>query len=96
MAPKIVGAVRQDAYFELAERARPAIERCNADQARRSVRIDVMIGMGKITIAQPAVNDDHGDTNVARCCANAMKDAQWPGFKPGDSGIYSSGEIAWR
>lgn len=95
MAPKIVGQLRQDAFMDLVDRAKPALEKCNYDKTKRTVRVDVHVAFQKITLAVPAVNEDHGELDVARCCANALKDAQWAGFKPGESGIYSSVKITW-
>jgi len=95
-APKIVGALRQDAFFALAGRARPGIDQCNGDRAAISVRVDIMIANNKITIAQPSVVTNPGDPTIARCAAQAFKDAQFAGFAPGDSGIYQAAEISWK
>ena len=94
--PRIVGELRQDAFFGLANRARPAIEACNADKRAIVIKVDVMIGDKKISIAQPSVNDNPGDPIIARCIANSLKDAQSPAFQPGDSGIYAEGTFTWQ
>ena len=94
--PRIVGELRQDAFFALANRAKPQIEACNADKRAIVIKVDVMIGDKKITIAQPSVNENPGDPIIARCIANSLKDAQSPAFQPGDSGIYAEGTFTWQ
>ncbi len=95
-APQIVGDLRQDAFMTLAGRARPAVEQCNPDRRPLVVKVDVMIGNKKITIAQPSVNTNPGDPLIARCVAQSLKDAQFPGFAPGDSGIYKEAQFSWQ
>ena len=79
----------------LASRARPAIEQCNPDRRSLTVKVDVMIGLKKITIAQPSVNTNPGDPLIARCVAQSLKDAQSAAFTPGDSGIYQEAQFSW-
>ena len=80
----------------LAGRARPAVEQCNPDRRHLVVKVDVMIGNKKITIAQPSVNTNPGDPLIARCVAQSLKDAQFAGFTPGDSGIYKEAQFSWQ
>ena len=80
----------------LAGRARPAIDQCNPDRRALVVKVDVMIGNKKITIAQPSVNASSGDPAVARCVAQSLRDAQFAGFTPGDSGIYKEAQFSWQ
>ena len=94
--PRIVGELRQDAFMSLAGRARGAIEQCNPDRKAVVVKVDVMIGNKKITIAQPAVNTNPGDPLIARCVAQSLKDAQSASFTPGDSGIYQEAQFTWQ
>jgi hypothetical protein len=94
--PRIIGDLRQDAFMSLAGRARPAIEQCNPDRRAIVVKVDVMIGNKKISIAQPAVNTNPGDPLIARCVANSLKDAQSAAFTPGDSGIYQEAQFSWQ
>ena len=93
--PRIVGDLRQDAFMTLAGRARPAVEQCNPDRRALTVKVDVMIGDKKITIAQPSVNTNPGDPVIARCVAQSLKDAQSAAFAPGSSGIYQEGQFTW-
>ena len=94
--PRIVGELRQDAFMTLAARARPAIEQCNPDRRVLVVKVDVMIGDKKITIAQPSVNTSPGDPLIARCVAQSLKDAQSAAFAPGASGIYQEAQFTWQ
>jgi|GEM_PF-2848959 len=93
--PRIVGELRQDAFMALAGRARPAIEQCNPERRALTVKVDVMIGDKKITIAQPSVNTNPGDPLIARCVAQSLKDAQFAAFAPGSSGIYQEAQFSW-
>lgn len=94
--PRIVGELRQDAFMTLAGRARPAVEQCNPDRRPLAVKVDVMIGDKKITLAQPSVNTNPGDPQIARCVAQSLKDAQFAGFAPGSSGIYQEAQFTWQ
>lgn len=80
----------------LAGRARPAVEQCNPDRRPLVVKVDVMIGDKRITIAQPSVNTNPGDPLIARCVAQSLKDAQFAGFAPGESGIYQEAQFSWQ
>ncbi len=94
--PRIVGELRQDAFMMLASRARSAVEQCNPDRRAIVIKVDLMIGNKKITIAQPSVNTNPGDPLIARCVAQSLKDAQFSGFAPGDSGIYQEAQFTWK
>jgi eukaryotic-like serine/threonine-protein kinase len=94
--PRIVGDLRQDAFMTLAGRARPAVEQCNPDRRPLAVKVDVMIGDKKITLAQPSANTNPGDPQIARCVAQSLKDAQFAGFTPGASGIYQEAQFSWQ
>jgi hypothetical protein len=50
----------------------------------------------KIGLVRDAVNDDPGDPKIAKCCAYALRDAQYPGQKLGEHGIYSSAQVTWK
>ena len=60
------------------------------------IKVDVMIGNKRITIAQPSVNTNPGDPLIARCVAQSLKDAQGASFAPGDSGIYQEAQFTWQ
>jgi hypothetical protein len=60
-----------------------------------TVRIDLLVSSNKITIAQASPGANPGDPGVARCAAQAMRDAQFDGWAPG-SGIYKEAPITWR
>ncbi len=94
--PRIVGDLRQDQFMALAARARGGIEGCNPDRKAVVVKVDVMIGNKKITIAQPSANTNPGDPLIARCVAQSLRDAQSASFAPGDSGIYQEAQFAWQ
>ena len=94
--PRIIGDLRQDQFMSLAARARGGIEGCNPDRKAGVVKVDVMIGNKKITIAQPSVNTNPGDPLIARCVAQSLKDAQGASFAPGDSGIYQEAQFTWQ
>ncbi len=94
--PKIIGELRQDQFMALAGRARGAIEQCNPDRRALVIKVDVMIGNKRITIAQPSVNTNPGDPLIARCVAQSLKDAQGASFAPGDSGIYQEAQFTWQ
>ena len=92
----MVGELRQDGFLALAERARASIDGCNPDKKRITVRFDMHVHDHKISLTRDAVNDPPGDVKIAKCCGNAMKDAQYTGQKLGEHGIYSSAEVTWR
>jgi serine/threonine-protein kinase len=94
--PRIVGDLRQDGYFELAEHARARLDQCNPDRTPRTVRFDMHVHDNKITLTRDSVNDDPGDPTVASCCGQAMRDAQWPAQRLGADGIYSSASVTWK
>ncbi len=94
--PQIVGELRQDQFMSLAGRARSAIEQCNPDRRALVIKVDIMIGNKRITIAQPSVNTNPGDPLIARCVAQSLKDAQGASFAPGDSGIYKEAQFTWQ
>ncbi len=80
----------------LAARARGGIEGCNPDRKAVVVKVDVMIGNKKISLAQPSVNTNPGDPLIARCVAQSLRDAQSASFAPGDSGIYQEAQFTWQ
>ena len=92
----MVGELRQDGFLALAERARGNIDACNPDKKRITVRFDMHVHDNKIGLVRDAVNDDPGDVKMAKCCAYAIRDAQFAGQKIGEHGIYSSAEVTWR
>ena len=92
----MVGEIRQDGFFALAERARGTIDACNPEKKRITVRFDMHVHDNKIGLVRDAVNDPPGDVKMAKCCANAIKEAQYAGQKIGESGIYSSAEVTWK
>jgi hypothetical protein len=54
-----------------------------------------MVNEHKVSLAFPSANEP-GDQRVAKCVAQALRDASWPGFSPGGSGIYQTAEISWK
>ena len=93
--PRTVGEIKADAFFPLAERARPRIELCNPDRRAETVFVDLMVNEHRVSQAFPSANEA-GDKRLAKCVAQALLDASWPGFSPGGSGIYQSAEIIWK
>lgn len=92
----MVGELRQDGFLAIAERARGTIDACNPDRKRITVRFDMHVHENKIGLVRDAVNDPPGDVKMAKCCAYAIRDAQFAGQKIGSNGIYSSAEVTWK
>nr|MDQ3031132.1 hypothetical protein [Myxococcota bacterium] len=70
-----LGPISDAAFDRLFERAAPGLERCRGD-VDHDVRIQVFVNRGgSIPIAQPDVNEPHGDDDAARCVARALRSA---------------------
>ncbi len=72
--PRVVGGIRAGAVLDLAERSERDMRRCRRSVPHHVV-VQLLVGAdGEINIAQPDVNGPHGDTSVARCAANVLRE----------------------
>ncbi len=67
-------SIPYDEAQRVVDRAIPRMERCREPGAEHRVRAQMLVGIGgRIATAQPDPNRPHGDTDVARCVAEAIR-----------------------